>query len=150
MLSCLKWQKSMNTASRSIVIYTEQPSWKAFSSGLEKSLKCIGHYFKLSAANQPLSSSSNVLARISDIPSGTVGFVAMVLFQDLDRPQLLTQYSLLHCHQVLTLIPCWSWLISNYWCSSILHMFNSLVPSSAYKTATSLNKPISDLLSFNK
>ena len=98
----------MNIVSSSIVICAEQPSQRFFSSGLEKSPKCIRGCFKLSAVNQPLASLSNVPARISDIASGAMMFVVMIFVQgDLGRPQLLAQYSFLHCHRVLTtLIPC--------------------------------------------
>lgn len=98
----------MNTLSSSIVICAEEPSRKSFSSGLEKSPKRIKGCFNLSAVNQPLASSSTVLARISDIASGAMMFVVMKFVQeDLDGPQPLAEYSFLHCHQVLTtLIPC--------------------------------------------
>lgn len=62
------------------VICAEQPPWKSFGSGLENSRKYIRGYFNLSAVNQLLAASPNVLARIPDIASGAMVFVVMIWY----------------------------------------------------------------------
>lgn len=50
-------------------------------SGLKKSPEYFTDCFNLTAVNQPLASSDNVLARISDIASGAMMFAVMMLVQ---------------------------------------------------------------------
>lgn len=129
----------------------ENPSGQIWKKSPEYFTDC----FNLSAVNQPLASSDNMLARISDIAGGAKMFAVMILIQR-EWGQTLAA----HPTQLSPLLPNtnnsfpadlgWFQTKTVLMKECILYVFNILMPSSAYNTVTSLNTPISDLLGFNK